>query len=504
MVLNVQASTVPITITPSSLAFGDQVAGTMSAPQTATYLNGTTVPVNVQTVSITGSNAADFTIVSDGCQGSILSPGVACGVNVAFAPATNDIGTLQANLVFTDDQIGSPRSIPLTGTATVPAPLACPSSSTTLNFSNQLIGVASPPLSITITNCGSTDLHVSSVSINGSAAADFSVVGNTCTGVPVTPGSTCTLTLVFTPAASGTRQANLVIIDDAASSPTTIGLVGSGTALVPAICFSANPINFGNVGVDSTSRVQNITITNCGTAPLDISGITITGANTGDFIIVTNACSTVVSSSVCTVGLEFVPTAGGSRSADLSISDNIFGSPQLVALLGSGSLSQPDAAIGRNTNLRAMKGFGIITNAPDSAEEVVQNVPLVTPKLIQEGRHGVTFYVAVKNVGTGSDQFSIQGQQIGGGSGFTANYFLGSSTRPSETVDVTAAVQAGTFMTTTLAAGAVTGDSTMIRVVIYADKTIVTRSTTATFILTFTSASNPSQQDTVVAAVVAR
>jgi hypothetical protein len=160
--------------------------------------------------------------------------------------------------------------------------------------------------------------------------------------------------------------------------------------------------------------------------------------------------------------------------------------------------------------LKKMVGFGTInTNGVASIERLTQNVPLELPKVIEEDKHGVTFYVAVKNVGTGSDQFIVQGQQIegqqfGNGQGFTVHYFLGSSSKPSESMDVTAAIEAGTFATSTMAAGAVTGDATMIRVVIYADKTILTKGDAAIFNLTFTSATDSTKQDTVSAAVVAK
>jgi hypothetical protein len=504
MVLNVGVSGVPITIAPSSLSFGNQVAGTTSAPQTATYLNGTTVSVNVQGVSITGSNAADFTIISDSCQGTILSPTFGCNVSVAFAPAITDIGPLQANLVFTDNQTGSPRSIPMTGTATTPSPLVCLSTGTSINFSNQLIGTTSTAQSVTITNCGSIPLTVSNVTFSGTASNDFSV-SQACTSVPIAAGDTCTLQVTFTPSRSGTRQATLVISHNAAGSPTTVTVHGVGVAPAPSICLSSSSINFGSLVVTSTSTVQSLTITNCGTAPLVISGVTITAGNAGDFIIVSDPCTrgSIPTGSTCVVGLEFAPSDGGARSATLSItSSNNVPAPQLVTLSGTGALSQPDAAIGKTTKLKKMVGFNVITNVASAAEGISQNVHRETPKAIEDGKGGVKFYVAVKNKGTGSDQFFVQGQQISGGQGFTANYFLGA--KPSESVDVTTAVEAGTFATATMEAGAVTGDATMIRVVIYADKTIVEKGTTATFTLTFTSAGDSTKQDTVTAAVVAK
>ncbi|MGD1019661.1 MAG: choice-of-anchor D domain-containing protein [Verrucomicrobiia bacterium] len=495
MVLNVDAAQVPITITPSPVSFGNWVAGTISTSQVVSYFNGTTVPVNVQNVSITGSNAADFTIIANGCQGESLSPGFGCNVSVEFAPAISDVGLLQANLVFTDNATGSPRSIPMTGTSTTPSPLLCPSTTGPLVFSNQLVGTSSAVQSITLTNCGSTVLNVSNVTVSGTASLDFSVSQN-CTNAGIAPGGMCTVQVTFTPTKSGTRAATLVMAGNVAGSPVTVTLQGVGVIAAPAICFSSSSLNFGSFGIDSTSAVQNLTITNCGTAALVITNAAVTAGDVSDFSVVSNTCTNMAPGATCTVGVGFAPKTGGARSATLAIADNVTGSPQLITLTGSGSVNQPDAAIGKTTNLKKMVGFGVITNVFSGTEGILQDVRPGAKK-------GVTFYVAVKNVGTGPDQYSVQGQQVTGGAGFTANYFLGSSSNPSESFDVTAAVVAGAFTTSTMEATAVTGDSSMLRVVITADKT-VTRSSQATFTLTFTSANDTTKQDTVTAGVLAK
>jgi len=251
-------------------------------------------------------------------------------------------------------------------------------------------------------------------------------------------------------------------------------------------------VNFGNVGVLATGAVQSVTITNCGTAALTISNITVTGANAGDFLIVSNTCSTVATGATCLVTMQFAPTAGGARSANLVITDNAAGSPQLVALVGTGSQSEPDAAVGKNTNVKKMLGFGVV-NTSGIGQELVRNIH-------RGARKGLKFYVAVKNTGTANDNFLVHGD--GSSGGFTVSYFLGA--KPSESVDVTAAVEAGTFSTATMAPGAVTGSSTMIRVEVLADKTLVAAGTTKTFTLTFSSASDPSSEDAVRVTVIAR
>jgi hypothetical protein len=498
MVLNVSGSA-PITLTPPSVTFSNPViVGTTSTPVVVTYLNGTAVPVTISGVSITGPGSNDFIIVSQesNCAGNTLGTGGDCAVAVEFAPTTT--GMRQANLVFTDNAVGSPRIVPLTGTGTAPAPAVCLSSPSTLVFSNQAVGIASPPQTIVLTNCGSTALTVSNVTVSGSASNDFSVT-QTCTSSNIPAGGTCSLEVTFTPLKSGTRLASLVITHSAAGSPTTVALLGAGFAPAPAICLSSGSINFGSVGVGSTGGVQTLTITNCGTALLVISNIAVTAGNTGDFIVVSGTAATVSTGSAYTVSLQFTPTVGGTRSATLSIiSSNNTPSPQQVSLSGMGALSQPDAAISKSySNLKKFVGFGII-NTTGAGQDIVQTVHREAATVIAEGKHGVAYYIAVKNDGSGPDQFTVQSVQSSGGSGWTVNYYLG--VKPSESVDITAAVQAGTFATSTMEAGAVTGDSTMIRAEVFADKAIVLKQKPpieAIFTVTFTSVNDPTRQDAV-------
>ena len=231
--------------------------------------------------------------------------------------------------------------------------------------------------------------------------------------------------------------------------------------------------------------------------------MTLTGANTSDFIIVSSGCSSVNTGATCQVNLRFAPSAGGPRSASLALWDNIPGSPQLISLTGSGNLSQPDAAVGKNTKLKKMVGFGT-TNVTGVGQELIQKT---SRRKIVAGKplpRGVRFYIAVKNIGTASDHFLVQADTNSPPSnpGFTVTYFLGA--KPSDSIDVSAAVQAGTFSTSTLATGAVTGDATMLRVEVLADKAIVPPKDTITFPVTFTSAGDPTKQDVVRVTVFAK
>ena len=436
-VLNVNASNPGITVTPPSLSFAAQTLLTPSNPQTITYQNNTTVPVQITSLTITGTNAADFSLASQTCDGSVLAPGINCNVAVVFNPQTGPLGLRQANLVFTDDATGSPRIVPLSGTATPAAPVLClSSSSSTFNFGSQLLTTTSAVQSLTITNCGSATLNITNVSVAGFGSNDFSVT-QTCTGGSIAPGNNCTLNITFNPQVAGTRLATVVITDDAAGSPTTLSLSGVGIALSPSVCFGSSSVNFESVLQGATGSVQSVIITNCGTASLVISNVSVTGANTGDFLIVSSTCVAVATGATCSVVLEFTPTAGGLRSANLAFVDNISGSPQLLPLIGNGALSQPDAAIGKTDKLKKMVGAGIV-NTTGAGQEIVQNVH-------RGAKKGLRFFVTLRNIGSAPDSFTVQGD--GNATGFTVNYFLGAI--PNDSVDVTSAVEAGTFSSDT-------------------------------------------------------
>jgi len=114
---------------PASLAFAVQVAGTTSAPETVTISNPGTASLTFSSISASDS----FTVPSGGsCStSSPVAPGGNCTVDVAFAPTVG--GNLTGTLTLTDNGIGSPHSVPLSGTGqdfTFGPPSGSPTSAT--------------------------------------------------------------------------------------------------------------------------------------------------------------------------------------------------------------------------------------------------------------------------------------------------------------------------------------------------------------------------------------
>ena len=208
-----------ISISPTSLTFAPQSVGTSSAPQTLTLLNTGTSAVAINQISLAGANAGDFSQTNN-CS-SVLGTSSSCVVNVIFKPVA--AGNRAASILASDNAAGNPHSVPLAGTATQAAISISPSAA---NFANQLVGSASPPLAITVTNSGTGVLQVGAISFSGPNSADF-VEKDTCKGT-VAPPANCVINVTFTPAALGARTATLTLTDNAPDTPQSVTLSGAG------------------------------------------------------------------------------------------------------------------------------------------------------------------------------------------------------------------------------------------------------------------------------------
>jgi hypothetical protein len=314
-------------ISPASLNFGSQGVGTTSPPQTITISNSSNVVLNIASIVASGN----FSQTND-CVGS-LAIGAHCTVNVTFAPTTT--GLLTGAITVTDSTKISPVAIPLSGTG-VNGPFLTPYPNR-VNFSPQNQGTSSSPATIMLVNTGNAALSISSIGITGADASSFSQK-NTC-GSSLVAGASCSVNVTFTPTAGGSLTASVSISDSAPGSPQSVSL--SGTGLGPVASLSPNQLTFASQTVGTTSSAQVVTLTNTGSGPLNITSI----AASGDFGE-TNTCNTsLAAGSSCQISVTFTPTAAGNRTGSIKITDNAAGSPQMIALSGTGA-AVPDFVIG--------------------------------------------------------------------------------------------------------------------------------------------------------------
>jgi len=316
-----------VELSPAGLIFPLQSVNTMSTAQTVTLTNGAATTLTINSISLGGTDAADFAQTNT-CDGSVLA-GNQCTFTVTFTPQA--VGTFTAHITVTDNvpAANSTQVIDLTGTGGNLPTVSL--SAITLAFGNQPVGVTSAPQVLTVTNTGTAALNISTIVASG----DFAVQSSTCT-TPLqatTPPSNCTINVTFTPSAAGSSVGSLTLTDNAPNSPQIILLTGTGV-LEPVVSLSANSLNFAAQIVGSTSAPQTITVTNTGTAALTISGVS---ASAG-FAETSTCGSPVAPNGFCTISVTFTPTAAGSVLGSVSLTDNAPGSPQVISLLGTGTL----------------------------------------------------------------------------------------------------------------------------------------------------------------------
>jgi hypothetical protein len=103
----------------------------------------------------------------------------------------------------------------------------------------------------------------------------------------------------------------------------------------PTADLSGTQLGFGTVPLGITSVEQTITVTNNGSAPLVVSGYSISGADPGDFLI-SNRCDLAHVGGTCQIGVRFDPQATGTRSASLTLLTNAAAAPSAITLSGTG------------------------------------------------------------------------------------------------------------------------------------------------------------------------
>ena len=203
-----------VTITPSSLKFGNQIVDTTSPAKSVTLTNNGPGKLNITSITPSG----DFQISANSC-GAQLGAGKSCKVSVTFTPL--QLGPLTGTLTFTDSAPNSPQTVPLSGTG-IAAVTLTPSSA---NYGKEKVGTTSKPKKFTLSNSQTTTLTNIVISTTGDFAELIS--GTTC-GSTLAGKQHCTISVTFTPTQTGTRTGELQVSDSAGNSPQTASLSGTG------------------------------------------------------------------------------------------------------------------------------------------------------------------------------------------------------------------------------------------------------------------------------------
>lgn len=107
-------------------------------------------------------------------------------------------------------------------------------------------------------------------------------------------------------------------------------------AFAPQANLSSSALNFGSVKVGQ-SKSLNLTISNGGNAPLNISDIEVQGLARNSYKFTAVCITDIFPGQTCTFPVTFTPTTATRVRGFMDITDNATGSPQVVKLVGFGT-----------------------------------------------------------------------------------------------------------------------------------------------------------------------
>ena len=208
-----------------------------------------------------------------------------------------------------------------------------------LDFGTVLLGFESTELYATVLNAGPAAFEPSVVE---SSSPNFKITGGTCfRGIIVAAGAKCTINLTFNPTEPRAFEATLSVRGVGAGGGSVSTAI-RGAAGTPALLADPGGVDLANGVVGVHGDHVAVDIENIGFIPTAISRLTIGGENPGDFRITSEACTrrALNPDASCAVGIEFLPTGDGYRSA-LLIATAVDGA-YTTAVIGGFAHYEPD------------------------------------------------------------------------------------------------------------------------------------------------------------------
>lgn len=332
--------------------FGSEIVGVTSAPKSVTLTNTSPLLLFIDSVVESGPDVGAFAPATSPQQCAASATafpfGASCVVLMTFTPTSATAFAAEVDIGYhLSGQPEQATTIPLTGSGSAGAGLAA--SAGGIDFGQQVVGVTYDPKSVTLTNTSPLLLFIDSVAESGRDVVVFRPASSSqqcgASSTAMAPGSSCMVVMSFVPTGTGAFSAEVDIgyhLSGQAEQATTIPLTGSGIASAPIVANLPAGLDFGTATVGGTTAARVVTLWNKGTAPLDLTAITLAGTNASDFAIVASGNTpcpvsggSVGVNGLCSVGLQFAPQTAGAKSAALSFADNASGSPQTVALTGN-------------------------------------------------------------------------------------------------------------------------------------------------------------------------
>ena len=348
-----------------------------------------------QTVTVSNTGGASFIITnvttnSNGVRAERLGlaeivPGGESTIAIGATPSTN--GPIDANV--TVETIGADDLlIDVTGTAVAPETNL---STDSIAFGETSLGSASQQ-SITIENTGEAPLEMANPTISGANPDAFRVLGGD-RKLRIEAGASKTVTVGFAPRKSNTddtRTANATLTIEPRNEPgvgqQTIDLGGTGVDANATL--NASAVSFGDVPQGGT-ETRSLKLTNDGSAPLDVLGVSVLGADSEAYNVSGLGTPTLAEGENVTFQVNVTATSRGSLTSQLEIATS---ESPVTSSLGATGVA-PEIDIGQRTVSADAFGTTRLGSTATTALPVnnTGNAPLDLTKVTIEGADAEAF-----------------------------------------------------------------------------------------------------------------
>jgi hypothetical protein len=299
---------------PASLAFASQVFGTASSAQTVTLTNTGSIALTPAAITMSG----DFSETDD-CVHATVAAGASCTVQVTFTPTAT--GSRTAQMTISANVSGGQMTVELSGTGAAIGTVSL--TPTSVDFGVVQVGATSAPMQVQAGNTSGTAIPITGVTIT----APFNIASNACGTSSLAAETACTVQVEFVPTQAGASAGTLTFIDGAGTQ--TVTLTGTGAAAATDV-LNTPSLTFPGTAVGQLSAALTTTLTNTGGEPLASISISVSGP----FQTSSNCGTQLAGPAICTISIVYVPTALGSQTGTLTVTDAL--RTQTVALNGTG------------------------------------------------------------------------------------------------------------------------------------------------------------------------
>lgn len=320
-----------LSVSAGEIDFGTEIQGGLAFPR---YLFLSNASASAQShTPVTLPANSPFTI-TDGCSES-MAPGTVCRLQINYLSSTSPSSdsltlTLDEGLAVLLTGKTTPKQT--LGGSTVSPSLTASPAAVTFGDAVVVTGISSATQAVSITNSGAA-----TVALTMGVTGDFSGVSG-CAGL-LAAGASCAVAITFTPSQPGVRQGLLTVSAGEGTSPLTVSLAGTGTAILSAnngaLAFAATPV--GQPLVQSyrvTEPFDSLSVQ--ATGPYLVTLVEDTGFGFGEppsSAYVANGSGTCHN---CWVGVQFKPASAGPQTGTLSFTSAPTGIPYVLQLTGSG------------------------------------------------------------------------------------------------------------------------------------------------------------------------